>query len=311
MIVEDALELNDIGLSELGQPQWKEQLYSAFLEELSGVDGVFLPALGQRLEEISRTGGDIAAFHKLITRFWRLARRRLQPGSPEWSRADTLLHAARVKTSGSAERAPAREQVRFEDAAHKLTWTSNALSGVVDNASLSAVLARQLPEQSIDACYVCLYDTEGSSRLVAGFESSAPLSLPADGLRFPTSAVLPNGALGLTPACWYLVGPLSRGGDSPGYVVFRCGDSLGGPIACMENEHDMATRTLQKMRELTDCYTAPLQANATWCEMLEGLTALDRDLREHMYKENKVLFPRALARQSGARAQATAPSPCH
>jgi iron-sulfur cluster repair di-iron protein len=76
----------------------------------------------------------------------------------------------------------------------------------------------------------------------------------------------------------------------------RCGSSVGGPIACMENEHDSTSRSLQRMRELTDDYTTPVSAS----EMLDGLRDLDRDLREHMCKENKVLFPRALVVQKEA-----------
>lgn len=76
----------------------------------------------------------------------------------------------------------------------------------------------------------------------------------------------------------------------------RCGSLVGGPIACMENEHDSSSRSLQRLRELTDDYTTPASAG----EMLDGLRDLDRDLREHMYKENMVLFPRALSVQKEA-----------
>jgi regulator of cell morphogenesis and NO signaling len=86
----------------------------------------------------------------------------------------------------------------------------------------------------------------------------------------------------------------------------RCGSAVGGPIACMESEHEMAAKTLRRMRELTNDYTAPEGAGAEWRAMLEGLAGFDRDLQEHMYKENKVLFPRALEAQSATRNAATA-----
>lgn len=81
----------------------------------------------------------------------------------------------------------------------------------------------------------------------------------------------------------------------------RCGDAVGGPIACMETEHEAATNTLKKMRELTDGYTAPAGADESWQEMLAGIAHFDRDMIEHMYKENRVLFPRALDAQRGNR----------
>jgi regulator of cell morphogenesis and NO signaling len=93
--------------------------------------------------------------------------------------------------------------------------------------------------------------------------------------------------------------PMVRDIETKGSITpTRCGGSVGGPIACMENEHEMAARSLRKMRELTDNYTAPAAADGRWREMLEGLSRFDQDLQEHMYKENKVLFPRALDAQS-------------
>jgi phosphoserine phosphatase RsbU/P len=210
---------------------WEEQLYGAFLAEVAGGEPLFLPAFESLLASVVGTHGDVGGFHKLITLLWQFVRRNLQPGSPEWWRADALLHAARVTTSGVAERAPAREQVRFVDAAYKLTRTSNALSTVVDQASASRILAEHLPEHSILACYVCLYETEQipveHSRLVAGFEQGKPLALPEGGLRFATELILPNGALSREPGCHHIVGPLSRNEDSPGYVVFACGNAPG------------------------------------------------------------------------------------
>lgn len=86
---------------------------------------------------------------------------------------------------------------------------------------------------------------------------------------------------------------VTRGAITP----TRCGSSVGGPIACMENEHDLTARALKRMRELTDGYRAPGDAGDAWREMLEGLAQFDRDLREHIYKENEILFPRALDTQ--------------
>jgi len=80
----------------------------------------------------------------------------------------------------------------------------------------------------------------------------------------------------------------------------RCGGSVGGPIACMENEHDMSARTLQKMRDLTDGYRAPEGASDAWRALMADLVRFDQDLREHIFKEDEVLFPRALDAQRGA-----------
>lgn len=94
--------------------------------------------------------------------------------------------------------------------------------------------------------------------------------------------------------------PIIRAQAMGATIDTRCGSSVGGPVACMENDHDGADRALQQLLALTDNHTAPAAA----VEMLEALREFDRDLREHMYLENKSLFPRATAAQSAGRRQA-------
>ena len=79
----------------------------------------------------------------------------------------------------------------------------------------------------------------------------------------------------------------------------RCGDAVGGPIACMENEHTATQRSLGKLRELTGDYAAAADASTLWRETMAELERFDRDMQEHIYKENEVLFPRALDAQRG------------
>lgn len=98
--------------------------------------------------------------------------------------------------------------------------------------------------------------------------------------------------------------PMIRGIAAGTVVATRCGSAVGGPIACMENDHALAERALRRLRELTDDYTSPASAET----LLALLSEFDRDLREHMYKENEALFPRAVTAQQEAsrRQQATA-----
>lgn len=74
---------------------------------------------------------------------------------------------------------------------------------------------------------------------------------------------------------------------------FHCG-SLANPICQMEAEHDQAGSALERMRELTDDYTPPDWACNTYRAMLDALARLERDMHQHVHKENNVLFPRAL-----------------
>ena len=78
---------------------------------------------------------------------------------------------------------------------------------------------------------------------------------------------------------------------------FHCG-TLRNPIRVMEMEHDAAQRALLRLRELTRDYDPPEHADARYRDALAGLAELDADLRQHIYKESSVLFPRAIADES-------------
>lgn len=72
------------------------------------------------------------------------------------------------------------------------------------------------------------------------------------------------------------------------------GRMAGAPIACMEDEHQDAGRSLRRLRELAHDFSAPENACNTWCALYLGLEEFERDLMEHIHLENNALFPRAL-----------------
>jgi len=78
-----------------------------------------------------------------------------------------------------------------------------------------------------------------------------------------------------------------------GPVNFHCGP-LANPIRMMEREHDQAGDAMSRFKELTDGYLPPDWACNTYRAMVDGLAAFERDMHQHVHKENNVLFPRAL-----------------
>ena len=51
---------------------------------------------------------------------------------------------------------------------------------------------------------------------------------------------------------------------------------------------------------LTDDYTVPDWACNTYRAMIEALVSFEKDLHQHIHKENNVLFPRALRRENNS-----------
>lgn len=76
--------------------------------------------------------------------------------------------------------------------------------------------------------------------------------------------------------------------------AFRSG-SAGELIPRLEGEHHQAGEALARLRELTGGYTPPEWACNTYRAMLDALARLERDLHQHIHKENNILFPKTIA----------------
>ncbi|MBM3998966.1 MAG: iron-sulfur cluster repair di-iron protein [Planctomycetes bacterium] len=74
--------------------------------------------------------------------------------------------------------------------------------------------------------------------------------------------------------------------------------SIASPIHCMVREHENAGSALAQLRVLCDDYVPPHDACNTYRAMFHSLSELERDMHTHVHKENYILFPRAVERES-------------
>ena len=63
----------------------------------------------------------------------------------------------------------------------------------------------------------------------------------------------------------------------------------------LESEHENAGGALVCFKELTDNYTPPEWACNTFRALYDGLSRLEKNMHQHVHKENNVLFPKTLA----------------
>lgn len=77
--------------------------------------------------------------------------------------------------------------------------------------------------------------------------------------------------------------------------------SLESSIQDLRDEHAEVGDLLQRIREITDDFSVPADACTTYTLMLGGLEKMDLDLREHIHKENNILFPQVLALEQDSR----------
>jgi regulator of cell morphogenesis and NO signaling len=63
----------------------------------------------------------------------------------------------------------------------------------------------------------------------------------------------------------------------------------------MQHEHETVSKMLRRLRELTNNYTPPEDACVSHRVAFSMLKELDNDLAQHVYLENNILFPKAVA----------------
>jgi regulator of cell morphogenesis and NO signaling len=68
----------------------------------------------------------------------------------------------------------------------------------------------------------------------------------------------------------------------------------------MEHEHEFVGDAMAEIREVTGGYAVPDDACGTYRVCLQELAAFESDLHAHVHLENNILFPRAIAIESGA-----------
>jgi regulator of cell morphogenesis and NO signaling len=75
---------------------------------------------------------------------------------------------------------------------------------------------------------------------------------------------------------------------------------LSAPITQMMSEHDVAGDIMARIRTLTDHYVLPEGGCNTFRTLLSELHDFERDLHQHVFLENNILFPKALLIEEAA-----------
>lgn len=75
--------------------------------------------------------------------------------------------------------------------------------------------------------------------------------------------------------------------------------TVTAPINMMENEHEAVGNLLKEIAKLSDNYTPPEWACNTFKALYAKLDEFEQDLHIHIHLENNILFPKAVAIESG------------
>ncbi|HJW71222.1 MAG TPA: iron-sulfur cluster repair di-iron protein [Geothrix sp.] len=77
-----------------------------------------------------------------------------------------------------------------------------------------------------------------------------------------------------------------------------CFPTVQSPIRVMEMEHEAVGAMLSELRSLSQGYQVPADGCASFKSLYAGLLTLEQDTHLHIYLENQILHPRALAREA-------------
>jgi len=76
--------------------------------------------------------------------------------------------------------------------------------------------------------------------------------------------------------------------------------TVTNPVRMMELEHDSAGAALKEISSLSSSYEPPAEACFSYRTLYSALKDFEADLHQHVHLENNILFPRAIAVESGA-----------
>jgi regulator of cell morphogenesis and NO signaling len=76
--------------------------------------------------------------------------------------------------------------------------------------------------------------------------------------------------------------------------------TVQNPVHMMIMEHDSAGDALRSIRQLSSDFTTPADACISYRTLYSALQEFEADLHQHIHLENNILFPRAVAMESGA-----------
>lgn len=80
--------------------------------------------------------------------------------------------------------------------------------------------------------------------------------------------------------------------------------TVANPIRMMTREHETDAEILHRMLVITNGFSRPAGACASYTALYAGLRELVDDLMQHMHLENHFLFPKAIAKEAAVRGSA-------
>jgi diguanylate cyclase (GGDEF)-like protein len=245
--------------------------------------GPFLELMDRELEGLNDCGDLLMALPVLDSR--RRALRAVAAPRAQLDLLDDLMAVAMELPSEAAERLQAQLRHRAQEHINLLLRMNGTLMQTMDLAALAKVLADQLPQLGVAGCFVCLWEGDDVptqwTRLILACEPGKVRQLPAGGVRFRSTKLLPD-EVGRPGCSWLICSTVVPNC----YVVLLFGTAEPFVYYGLVDEVGSNFKRLDLLRQLTD-----LNRRLETMAHTDSLTRLSN--RGHLVNQLEAEFRRA------------------
>lgn len=231
-------------------PNWSHQLIDAFLADVRSKDGTssrFIQTLTQILGQIP-SGTEILEWQEVLNVI-RAKVNHLLRSKKEIIKAHDLLEIGYTVVGEMAHRRQLYQRLEAVDQTSRLNRIVQTMSTTYDTEILMKLLALELPGLGIQSCFLSLYDEKGDipgwSHLILALVGKERIPLDQNGIRFPTSQLVPPNMLPTDRHFAFDVEALYFQEEQIGFVMFEIGPRNGDVYATLRGHLSSALKSAE------------------------------------------------------------------
>jgi signal transduction histidine kinase/DNA-binding LacI/PurR family transcriptional regulator/AraC-like DNA-binding protein len=231
-------------------PIWSNKLIEGFTTDVRSSDktrSIFISTLTEILSQIP-SGTEIVEWQEVLNVI-RSKINHLFRSKDKTLKAHDLLENGYIIVGEMAHRRQLYQRLEAADQTSRLNRIVQTMSTTYDIENLMKLLALELPGLGIQSCFLSLYDEKGDSptrsRLILAFVRKEPLSLNQNGVRFPTSQLVPPNMLPEDRRFAFDVEALFFREEQIGFVMFEIGPRNGDVYTTLRGHLSSALKSAE------------------------------------------------------------------